>query len=156
MSQLTDVVIGLPDDAQKRVLAYALGELRELLIEEAGAPDDLVKSYSTLRSNLRPLARKVFDLIATSGKEQLLIVDIAQALGLATGRELGQLERSVASTVKKISKSGIHIKESPLTVHLDSRGAKCFALSSETIKAWSLLAEADSEATSKATPSQAS
>lgn len=132
------VLSRLPQDAQKRVLAYAYQEL-------AGTVDtrsfSTFSAYSQLReSYLQPLARKVFDLLAASEDGSLPSREVMHTLGLGDGRALGQLARSVHSSLQTLGEHGITIDHEPLVV---DRRAKRLRLSPEALRAWRALMHTD-------------
>lgn len=139
-NQLDLVVGSLPAEAQLRVLAYAYQELAETTSNQRAAG---FAAYAELRSKyLSSLARQVLDLLAASESGSLSVRDIIHSLGLANGRALGQLSRSIDRSMERLRRAGIELPESPLTVTGRSRNS-VYSLSDSARSSWRALIQAE-------------
>jgi hypothetical protein len=148
MEQLIDTVLSLKEDGRKRVLAYAYRELQALVESEAGAPIGNMEGYSRLREKLKPLPRSVFDLIARSPFGALSAPEVVEALSLSGMRSLGQLERSLLSTLQDLSKQGVSFTNPPLKIERKDH-SKELSLSVEALSAWQAILHAEDAAATK-------
>lgn len=137
---LVRVVDQLDPAAQARVLAYAYGELGGGLNDPR---PQLSSAYGHLRQQyLTPLARRVFDLLASAGDGQLSSLELVEALGLSDARSLGQLPRSVQRALRDLRRDGHYLDEPPLVVRRHGE-RRIYSLSDSALEAWRAFLRAE-------------
>lgn len=147
LEQLLDVASSLRPDARKRVLVYAYRELVKLVEEEAGPQPLLeVDAYAKLRQSLKPLPRRVFDLVAQCEPAQASAREVIEALSLSGLRALSQLDKSVESVIADLAASGITFEQTPLVVQRGAGAEKQIRMSAEASAAWKALLAAEAAA----------
>lgn len=139
---LLRVFRNLSGESRARVLAYAYSE-------RGAAPADQRSSNSYIYSRLRrdylsPLARDVLDQLATEPEGILPARELAGRLKLSDARSIGQVPRSLQSSLRALRADGYTLDEPPLQVLRRGRES-VYRLSPQALGFWQsmLAAEAD-------------
>ena len=130
---------GLSPDARARVLAFAFSE-------RGGAPADQQGSNSYIYSRLRddylsPLARRVLDQLASHPDGLMTARELAAGLDLADARSVGQVPRSLQSSLRALRADGYTLEEPPLQVRRRGRES-VYRLSPQALRFWRAMVEA--------------
>jgi len=147
VASLPHIVSSLPKPARLRVLAAALNEQAAHLENSERKRLDIVP-YRRLRSDtLSPLARAALDALAASPEGTLTAGELVDALGLSDARPLGQLRRSIESSLRHLANAGVEPPPHPLLVSRTASGLR-YRLDDRALAAWrELLREQRSLAT---------
>lgn len=103
-----------------------------------------IETLSVLRTKyLSPLARDVFDALASGPTIGLSSSDLIDRLDLSNKRSLGQLERSVANSVERLNEENLDCNlKNPLTAVQRGR-EKHYILDIDSLENWRVLLRAE-------------